>query len=163
TVMGRNSTDTQERLRDKVQGGDQLPSPPACNVWFLGEDSNAGGERLGVRGDGVHIKLPPSPPTPLPPPPRSLRQQNRAGRRERGAIRRIWILVLAGTMGLSGATHAQEKGDNAKPEVKTVTVPFELLKTQHMVVEAKINGKGPYRLIFDTGAPVNLLNNKVAK
>jgi hypothetical protein len=32
-----------------------------------------------------------------------------------------------------------------------------------MVVEVKINGKGPYRLIFDTGAPINLVNNKVAK
>jgi hypothetical protein len=44
-----------------------------------------------------------------------------------------------------------------------ITVPFELLKTKHMVVEIKVNGKGPYRVIFDTGAPVMLLNNKVAK
>ena len=27
----------------------------------------------------------------------------------------------------------------------------------------KVNGKGPYRLIFDTGAPMTLLNNKIAK
>lgn len=44
-----------------------------------------------------------------------------------------------------------------------VAVPFALLKTQHMVVNVKINGKGPYRLIFDTGAPVTLINNKIAK
>jgi hypothetical protein len=44
-----------------------------------------------------------------------------------------------------------------------VTVPFDLLKTQHMVVNIKVNGKGPYRVIFDTGAPVMLLNTKVAK
>ena len=48
-------------------------------------------------------------------------------------------------------------------EPKAVTVPFELLKTQHMTVQIKINGKGPYRVIFDTGAPVTLINNKVAK
>ena len=42
-------------------------------------------------------------------------------------------------------------------------VPFEMLKSQHMAVQVKINGKGPYRLIFDTGAPVTLLSNKVAK
>lgn len=48
-------------------------------------------------------------------------------------------------------------------EPKATKTTFELLKTQHMVVEAKINGKGPYRLIFDTGAPVTLLNNKVAR
>ena len=38
-----------------------------------------------------------------------------------------------------------------------------MLKTQHMAVMVKINGKGPYRLIFDTGAPVTLISNKVAK
>ena len=46
---------------------------------------------------------------------------------------------------------------------KPATVPFELLRSQHMAVQVKINGKGPYRLIFDTGAPVTLLTNKVAK
>ncbi|MFO0965685.1 MAG: aspartyl protease family protein [Gemmataceae bacterium] len=54
-----------------------------------------------------------------------------------------------------------------EPVKKLVPVPaavkFDLLKTQHMVVEVKINGKGPYRLIFDTGAPITLINNKVAK
>ena len=42
-------------------------------------------------------------------------------------------------------------------------MPFELLKTQHMVVNVKVNGKGPYRLIFDTGAPDSLVSNKVDK
>jgi hypothetical protein len=46
---------------------------------------------------------------------------------------------------------------------KPVTVPFELLKSGHMAVMVKVNDKGPYRVIFDTGAPVTLLNNKVAK
>lgn len=32
-----------------------------------------------------------------------------------------------------------------------------------MAIQVKINDKGPYRLIFDTGAPTNLVNNKVAK
>ena len=50
-----------------------------------------------------------------------------------------------------------------EPPVKAVTVPFELLKSGHMAIMVKINGQGPYRLIFDTGAPVNLLNNKIAK
>ncbi len=44
-----------------------------------------------------------------------------------------------------------------------VSVPFELLKTKHIAVKIKVNGQGPYRVIFDTGAPVLLLNNKVAK
>jgi hypothetical protein len=46
---------------------------------------------------------------------------------------------------------------------KPVVVPFELLKSGHMTVQVKVNGKGPYRLIFDTGAPITLLNNKIAR
>jgi membrane-associated protease RseP (regulator of RpoE activity) len=32
-----------------------------------------------------------------------------------------------------------------------------------MTVMVKLNGKGPYKLIFDTGAPTLLINNKIAK
>jgi hypothetical protein len=48
-------------------------------------------------------------------------------------------------------------------ETKPVVVPFELLKSRHMAIKAKVNGKGPYRLIFDTGAPVTLLSVKIGK
>jgi hypothetical protein len=51
----------------------------------------------------------------------------------------------------------------AGAQPQSFTVPFDTIKTQHMVVEVKINGKGPYRLIFDTGAPDSLVNNKLAK
>ena len=44
-----------------------------------------------------------------------------------------------------------------------ITVPFELLSSRHMAVQVKLNGKGPYRLVFDTGAPMNLIDNKLAK
>jgi hypothetical protein len=47
-------------------------------------------------------------------------------------------------------------------EPAPVKVPFEILKSKHMAVMVKVNGKGPYRLIFDTGAPYNLLSRKVA-
>ncbi len=43
-----------------------------------------------------------------------------------------------------------------------VEVPFELLPTNHMIVSATINGKGPYRLIFDLGSPVTLVSRKAA-
>lgn len=51
----------------------------------------------------------------------------------------------------------------AAEEAKAVTVPFELLKSKHIAVQVKINGKGPYRLIFDTGAPFTLVNTRVAR
>src|SRR5262245_10335248 len=46
---------------------------------------------------------------------------------------------------------------------KPVEVPFELFKTKHMAINIKINGKGPYRMVFDTGAPVILVSSKMAK
>ncbi len=49
------------------------------------------------------------------------------------------------------------------PAAKATEVPFDLLKTKHMVIQIKVNGKGPYRVIFDTGAPVMLLNTKVGR
>src|SRR5262249_61540860 len=53
---------------------------------------------------------------------------------------------------------------DAAPKVKTkakapAVVPFEMLATNHMVVRARINGQGPYRLIFDIGAPITLVSN----
>jgi hypothetical protein len=75
------------------------------------------------------------------------------------------ILGLVGSLValfLAGPVLAEESTP-ARPPGKAAPVPFELLKTGHMAVMVKINGKGPYRLIFDTGAPITLLTNKVAR
>jgi hypothetical protein len=61
------------------------------------------------------------------------------------------------------APAARAEGPAAKPDTKPVAVPFELLPSRHMVIKAMVNGKGPYRLIFDTGAPIMLINTKLAK
>jgi hypothetical protein len=55
-----------------------------------------------------------------------------------------------------------------EPEPKAVSIPFEMLQkgrlfSGHMAIQAKVNGKGPYRLIFDTGAPVILVSARVGK
>ena len=49
-----------------------------------------------------------------------------------------------------------------KTKTKAV-VPFEILPTNHMLVQARINDKGPYRLIFDLGAPITLLSNRASE
>jgi hypothetical protein len=40
-----------------------------------------------------------------------------------------------------------------KPTTKVYQVPYRLTNTNHVLVRAKINGKGPYNFILDTGAP----------
>ncbi len=42
-------------------------------------------------------------------------------------------------------------------------VPYRLTETQHLMVRAKINGKGPYNFLIDTGAPAIFLTPSVAK
>lgn len=74
--------------------------------------------------------------------------------------RYLSIICLAAFL-IPAQVHAQ--GEAKKEPAKKIVVPFEMIKTQHMVVNVKVNGKGPYRLVFDTGAPDSLVSNKVAK
>ena len=69
--------------------------------------------------------------------------------------------ILAATI-LATAWARQDPAPANKPDAATAVVPFEMLPSNHMVVEAKLNGKGPYRFIFDLGAPVTLLSNRAA-
>jgi hypothetical protein len=73
------------------------------------------------------------------------------------------FLLLTAFVAIPALAPADDKPDLKAGDDKPVVVPFELLKSRHMAVQVKINGKGPYRLIFDTGAPTNLINNKLAK
>jgi hypothetical protein len=68
------------------------------------------------------------------------------------------VVLLAGAVAAPAADEPKEKKDD-----KPVVVPFEVLKTKHMAVKIKVNGKGPYRVIFDTGAPMTVLSGKLAK
>lgn len=46
---------------------------------------------------------------------------------------------------------------------ETATVPMTTLKTRHIVVPVKINNKGPFRLVLDTGSPITFISNRVAQ
>lgn len=76
--------------------------------------------------------------------------------------------LLAILLGLSAAVPViaddkpKEKDEPKKAEVPIV-VPIELLPSRHFVVEVKLDGKGPYRFILDTGAPLTIVNSKTAK
>ncbi len=78
-------------------------------------------------------------------------------------------LALAACLGLLPllATRADEKR-KAAPEPKAakaakVEVPYRLTDTKHLMVRTKINGKGPFNLIVDTGAPAVFITKKVAE
>lgn len=50
-----------------------------------------------------------------------------------------------------------------KSAPKVYRVPYRLTDTQHLLVRAKINGKGPYNFMVDTGAPTIYLAPAIAK
>src|SRR5262245_18496071 len=52
--------------------------------------------------------------------------------------------------------------DDPKAAPDTGQVQFELLRSLHIAVEVKINDAGPHRLIFDLGAPTNLVTSRFA-
>lgn len=79
-----------------------------------------------------------------------------------------WLALAVIAQAASGLALAREMACQAAvqaptPPVAAVVVPFEMLPSNHMVMQAKLNGKGPYRLIFDVGAPVTLLSNRAAE
>jgi hypothetical protein len=61
---------------------------------------------------------------------------------------------------LAPATRAEEP---AKSPPKSFQVPYRLTKAKHLLVRAKINGKGPYNFIVDTGAPALFVAVPVAR
>jgi membrane-associated protease RseP (regulator of RpoE activity) len=73
----------------------------------------------------------------------------------------IGLMATAGCVGFALTLSARPAPRQAPDEA--VVVPFEMLPSNHMVVKAKVNGKGPYRFIFDLGAPVTLLSNHAAE
>jgi hypothetical protein len=50
----------------------------------------------------------------------------------------------------------------ANPQA-AIMVPYRLTATQHVLVRAKINSKGPFNFILDTGAPALFVARKVAE
>src|SRR5260370_10723752 len=50
-----------------------------------------------------------------------------------------------------------------KPSTDVLQLPYKLTDTQHVLVRAKINGKGPFNFIIDTGAPLLYVTTSVGK
>jgi membrane-associated protease RseP (regulator of RpoE activity) len=66
-----------------------------------------------------------------------------------------WLLVILS----AGGARAQDRTDVAA----TYRVPYRLTSTNHVLVRVKINGKGPFNFILDTGAPALFVTTAVGK
>ncbi len=50
-----------------------------------------------------------------------------------------------------------------KGEAKAHEIPYRLTDTKHVLVRVKLNGKGPFNFILDTGAPAVFIPKAIAK
>jgi hypothetical protein len=65
-------------------------------------------------------------------------------------MRQFWTCAAVAALCLVPPAGADEK---PKAEAKTYQVPYRLTVPKHILVRAKINGKGPFNFLLDTGAP----------
>jgi hypothetical protein len=70
-------------------------------------------------------------------------------------MKRLWSAAVA-LLCLAPHVPAEEIG-------KAYQVPYRMTSFQHVVVRAKINGKGPFNFILDTGAPALFISKDVGK
>ena len=71
---------------------------------------------------------------------------------------KLWSCAALVALCLAPPAWADEP---AKPE--SFDVPYRLTVPKHILVRAKINGKGPFNFILDTGAPALFVSTKVCK
>src|SRR4051794_27398253 len=85
-------------------------------------------------------------------------------------------LALALMLCLAPAANAEDKKDKDvkdkdkatkeigdKKELKSYEIPYKFTAANHIVVRAKINGKGPFNFVLDTGAPALFVAVPVGK
>lgn len=69
------------------------------------------------------------------------------------------LLVL---MAAAGARAAEKSAETPKPQT-AYEIPYRLTDSKHVMVRVKLNGKGPFNFILDTGAPALIMTEAVAK
>lgn len=75
-------------------------------------------------------------------------------------MKRFWPGAALAALSLVPPVFA---ADEAKPAAKSYEIPYRLTVPKHVLVRAKINGKGPFNFILDTGAPALFVATKVCK
>ncbi len=75
--------------------------------------------------------------------------------------RRLTLLGLSLATMVAGLAWA---GPTADPEVgKSYRVPYRMTETNHFLVRVRIDGKGPFNFLVDTGAPALYVGTDAAK
>lgn len=68
-----------------------------------------------------------------------------------------WVVVVV--LG----SFATLRGAEPPPMPRSYEIPYKLTATNHVMVRLKLNGKGPFNFIMDTGAPAIFCATKIAR
>src|ERR1700722_17313756 len=80
------------------------------------------------------------------------------------SMKSLWSCAALAALCLAPPLRADEPAKpDVKPDAKSFEVPYRLTAVKHIVVRAKINGKGPFNFILDTGAPALFIDPAVCK
>src|SRR5271154_2684878 len=77
----------------------------------------------------------------------------------------LW-LALVSLAPDGDANRGQEQGRkrNPDPEVgKSYQIPYRVTQTNHFLIRVRINGKGPFNFLVDTGAPALYIATETAR
>ncbi len=76
---------------------------------------------------------------------------------------RIFLMLLPLFFAFSTQTASAVAPPSVSFLARPTIIPIEIIKSGHIAIHAMINGRGPYRFIFDTGAPTLLISERVGK
>jgi PDZ domain/Aspartyl protease len=79
-------------------------------------------------------------------------------------MKRLWLCsLLALALSSAAATWGADDTPKKDEDGKTYQVPYRLTVPKHILIRAKLNGKGPFNFILDTGAPAMFLTPALAE
>jgi hypothetical protein len=73
------------------------------------------------------------------------------------------IIIAPAALSAQEPKKVGDKKQETKFDAKPALVPYRLTDTHHTLVRVKINGKGPFNFVVDTGCPVLLISEPVGK
>lgn len=73
------------------------------------------------------------------------------------------VTALALPSGLSTHLGPDKPASKASPTGQTFDVPYRLAETNHFLIRVRINGKGPFNFLVDSGAPALYIATETAR
>ena len=73
------------------------------------------------------------------------------------------VMLFCPALALAQEGKDSDKKPASKFDARPALVPYRLTDTNHTLVRVKINGKGPFNFVVDTGCPVFLIAEPVGK